>query len=287
VIKKLSTIEKMLAVFAALFLLIPAPRAKSQVLESDSTNSISITEIKSTNCIRVFLSCINTLEATVRINCTKLENMTATHSLPYDFLIKRNYRKFEIIQFRQSHNGLWQCQYNYVYKLGIPSNKATIDYVYALPYQKEEHFTVSQSYLGNFSHFKGSQVEYAIDFRMPEGTKVLAAREGTVIAFRDNSKVGGVGKEFAGKENLVVIKHDDGTYANYLHLKPGGVLVKLGDRVQRSAPIGLSGATGMATEPHLHFGVYRVKNATDFISLPFQMNTSRGVLKQLEKGQSY
>ncbi len=161
-----------------------------------------------------------------------------------------------------------------------------MDYVYSLPYSGERH-TVTQSYLGAHSHFLGSETEYAVDIEMPEGTSVQAARPGVVIAYRDDSNKGGNSKEFIDDANEVVIKHDDGTYASYVHLKYKGVLVKLGQHVAEHAPIGLSGSTGWSTRPHLHFGIYRVLSGEKLLSLPFRMQTSRGVLKQLETGQSY
>src|SRR5688572_25588676 len=108
----------MFAAFAAVFLFIAALSAESQALDGESNGVISVTESQSTNSIRVFLSCINTLEATVRIKCSKLENMTATHVLPYEFIVKQNYRKYEILRFLQRDSGFWQCQYDYLYKIG-------------------------------------------------------------------------------------------------------------------------------------------------------------------------
>jgi murein DD-endopeptidase MepM/ murein hydrolase activator NlpD len=60
-------------------------------------------------------------------------------------------------------------------------------------------------------------------------------------------------KEPAG--NIVVIKHTNGEYSNYLHLKPGSVQVKAGDQVKQGQVIGKVGHSGNSTEPHLHFQV--------------------------------
>ncbi|MET7684666.1 M23 family metallopeptidase [Streptomyces sp. NPDC005423] len=80
-----------------------------------------------------------------------------------------------------------------------------------------------------------------IDFHAATGTSVRAVGYGTVVeagwggAYGDN----------------VVIRMNDGTYTQYGHLSSIGVSV--GQRVTTGQQIGLSGATGNATGPHLHF----------------------------------
>lgn len=56
--------------------------------------------------------------------------------------------------------------------------------------------------------------------------------------------------------NKIVIEHSDGSRATYVHLKPGGVCVTRGQRVERGDVIGLSGNTGISMAPHLHFQVF-------------------------------
>ena len=55
--------------------------------------------------------------------------------------------------------------------------------------------------------------------------------------------------------NAVLIDHGNGEYSLYAHLQPGSIPVKVGDRVKAGARIGRLGASGNATEPHLHFQV--------------------------------
>jgi len=94
---------------------------------------------------------------------------------------------------------------------------------------------------------------YAWDFRMPEGTPIVAAREGVVRLARGDSTEGGCNEKFAPKANYVVISHGDGLETQYLHFS--AVVVKPGERVKQGQLLGFSGATGWSCGPHLHFKV--------------------------------
>lgn len=80
-----------------------------------------------------------------------------------------------------------------------------------------------------------------IDFHAASGTSVHAVGAGTVVE-------AGWGGAYG---NNIVIKMNDGTYTQYGHLSSIGVSV--GQTVIPGQQIGLSGATGNVTGPHLHF----------------------------------
>src|SRR5215470_4529865 len=84
-----------------------------------------------------------------------------------------------------------------------------------------------------------------IDYAAPTGTPVWAAASG-IITHRGDG--GGAG-------NLVMIKHDGGIETAYMHLSKFADGLKVGQRVAVKTVIGYVGATGLATGPHLHFGV--------------------------------
>jgi murein DD-endopeptidase MepM/ murein hydrolase activator NlpD len=84
-----------------------------------------------------------------------------------------------------------------------------------------------------------------IDYAAPTGTPVWAAASG-VIAQR--GPAGGAG-------NLIVVAHDGGIETAYMHLSRFAEGQRVGQRVAAKTVIGYVGATGLATGPHLHFGV--------------------------------
>ena len=122
--------------------------------------------------------------------------------------------------------------------------------VYDLPFESGKVYRIMQGYGGVFSHYHAA----ALDFDMPSGTLVCAAREGEVYRFRDDSRVGGPFEKYRHQANFLIIRHYDGSFGCYWHLQRNGVLVKNG-RVKRGQPIARSGATGFVLEPHLHFTV--------------------------------
>lgn len=178
---------------------------------------------------------------------------------------------------------------DYRYRLGWARGDHRVshdeDYLYGLPYQAGMGYLVSQSYDGEFSHHGDSR--YAVDFAMPEGTPVLAARGGEVVSVRSDSRVGGPDRRYADAANYVVIQHTDGTFAEYLHLRYQGVTVKPGQRVARGELIGYSGNTGFSGGPHLHFMVAGATADGGRRSFPVRFETSEGILAELERGRRY
>jgi murein DD-endopeptidase MepM/ murein hydrolase activator NlpD len=91
---------------------------------------------------------------------------------------------------------------------------------------------------------RGARFHAGVDLPAPAGTPVAAAGFGRV-AF--------AGPSGSGWGNLVVVAHRFGVRTRYAHLSR--VDVELGQRVSAGSTIGLVGATGEATGPHLHFEV--------------------------------
>ncbi|AEW01127.1 Peptidase M23 [Niastella koreensis GR20-10] len=143
--------------------------------------------------------------------------------------------------------------YNYKTALGdITVKKYDTSFVYDLPFQKGNLFRVHQGYNGIFSH----QNEKAIDFTMPEGTEILAAREGRVVQIVQNNTESCPNEECKKYNNHIIIMHADGTFGCYAHIKYNGSKVKPGDYIQKGSVIGYSGNVGWSSGPHLHFACF-------------------------------
>lgn len=104
-----------------------------------------------------------------------------------------------------------------------------------------------------------------IDIAAPIGTPVHAALAGTILDTGDTDLV----HDYRGHQcwsfgKWVMIKHGDGLNTMYAHLSE--IDVKKGQSVQTGQVIGLSGMTGYATGPHLHFGVYAT-DGTEIMTL--------------------
>ena len=145
-------------------------------------------------------------------------------------------------------------------------------YVYALPFEKGRGHRLMQGYFGRFSH----KERVALDFNMKKGTKICAARDGVVVRLKEDSDRGGWGPKYRPYGNNIVIQHADGTRAGYWHLQKDGALVNVGDTVKKGQVIGLSGQTGYAFQPHLHFIVWTSVN-DNWRNLPTRFLTSKGI----------
>jgi murein DD-endopeptidase MepM/ murein hydrolase activator NlpD len=179
----------------------------------------------------------------------------------------------------------WQYSYTNYYKLGSSEAQHDDSFLYQLPYAPGRTFRVTQSYGGSFSH-KGSN-RYAIDWDMPEGTSVYAARGGVVVKVKDDSNRGGSSMKFDRYNNYVLIRHDDGTLGHYCHLQKQGALVKAGQRVAAGDWIARSGNTGFSSGPHLHFCVFKTRDGRERDSIPIRFIAVEGVGLTLATGRKY
>jgi murein DD-endopeptidase MepM/ murein hydrolase activator NlpD len=158
-------------------------------------------------------------------------------------------------------------------------------YLYRLPYGDGVSFPIIQGYGAKLSH-RGAE-RFTLDFGMPSGTPVHAAREG-IVALVEDAHDSGCAHERCGRfANYVVVLHSDGTLAEYFHLERGSVQVRAGEHVERGERLARSGNTGFSTAPHLHFGVYRINADRSTESLAVRFQTRRGAIGSPRSGARY
>jgi murein DD-endopeptidase MepM/ murein hydrolase activator NlpD len=167
--------------------------------------------------------------------------------------------------------------------LGSDSTVADPEVRYALPFGGGAPRQLVAGY-GSDTHL--AENFYALDFAMPEGTPVLAARAGVVVEVQDGFTERGLRPELIERANLVAVAHADGTLASYGHLQ-AGILVSVGDTVAQGQRLGLSGSTGFSGIPHLHFHVgKRLMSGMDRTIKVRLQDGERGELDVIE-GQWY
>ncbi len=247
-----------------------------EIIEEDQANGDII----------IFAKNIGYCPLTVDIQFPDLTNMDTDVSLPLTAVVPTRSEKYKLLTISPSKtlkSGSMSYRYSFNYNVGDVLNAKHDDsYEYLLPFASNEAYVVGQGYGGRFSH----QNMNCLDFNMEVGSKVCAAREGTVIRVKEDSNTGCVSAQCQGKANYIVIYHDDGTSARYIHLKHNGSKVKIGDKVKAGDVIGYSGNTGWSSGPHLHFEVNQPgKNIV--YTVPTKFKTKKGIERQLKEGTSY
>jgi hypothetical protein len=102
------------------------------------------------------------------------------------------------------------------------------------------------------------------------GKKVLAGQDGKVVFVRSDITDNDPGDPNLATPggNVVVIDHGNNTYGYYAHLKAKSTSVKVGNTVKAGDPIGEVGNSGDSMEPHLHFHVMDMPDATQAAGVP-------------------
>ncbi len=95
--------------------------------------------------------------------------------------------------------------------------------------------------------------------KSPESdNNVLAHSDGVVVGIVSNyTKTDKTGNSYG---NYIKIKHNNGYYTLYAHLKYNSLKVKLGDKVKKGQVIAVIGNTGRSSGRHLHFEVRNTKD---------------------------
>ena len=244
---------------------------------------IEVFQVEKARYVEVWAKNSKLYPVTVQLNVA-LENMKADRVLPLTTVISGNTERIVTRLYPADPKKPWRYTTRFATYMGDINATPDKGFAYRLPYKSGQTFKVTQGYGGAFSH--NGQLQYSIDFNLPEGTPVHAARSGIVVRLRQDSDEGGISDYYQGTANYVTILHSDGTFADYSHLQKNSVMVVIGERVRDGQLLGRSGSTGYVTGPHLHFDVKRVLEGGKYITIPIKFSTQNGVI-ELKAGESY
>ena len=168
------------------------------------------------------------------------------------FVIPPESKKNLISELKMIQKGKFGFSYKTKFNYGNPKAKMDTSYVYGLPFKAIKTFNISQGYFGKRTHM----TERALDFSLPIGTNIYAARDGVVIKVVDNNTKTCYRKECAKFNNEIIIYRNDGSFASYVHIDTNSSHVKTGEKVLKGQLIGQSGNIGWSSGPHLHFSAF-------------------------------
>ncbi len=152
---------------------------------------------------------------------------------------------------------------------------------------------ISQGYNGPYSHFAYKRGEgifaltedyrYAVDFALPFGTEVFAARKGRVFIVVKESKEWYEGIDIERglevRSNFVILQHQ-GSASLYSHLKGESISVQTGQTTNQGTLLGRTGKSGwIGLVPHLHFAVLNTTVKGIEGALPIRFSDYSGPLE--------
>lgn len=181
---------------------------------------------------------------------------------------------------RANPSSAWSYRWTYSYNFGSYAVERPTT-AFQIPWARGQAFAVGQAFGGSKSH--EGDLRYAVDFPMPEGIPVHAARAGLVTHLEQRYSEGAWRKDLFDKSNYVIVAHTDGTLSRYLHLRNRGAVVHLGQWVDEGQLLGYSGNVGYSNGPHLHFEVCRPRRSDlKTASIPFRMFRNREAVVPVE-----
>lgn len=258
-----------------LYLLLPT-FAMSDIICDNNRGHICLETEHNNNTVTFWAENRNALlPVTLSLSYT-LTNLQASKGAEGPFVLRGGTRQ-KIASLKAKGNGRWSYNYTFEWSRGSIDARHTDSYLYRLPYASGKSFELSQGCNGASTHQAGQR--YAHDFSMPVGTPILAARDGRVVAVKENSDKGGASAAYRNDGNYVIVEHDDRTLGQYFHLAQNGAAVSLAQTVQRGEVLGYAGNTGQSTGPHLHFDVIKGGKGIESESVPITFKTGAGAVR--------
>ncbi len=207
--------------------------------------------------------------AELELSLTAATNVTTQPPLPARFVLPADDERGLLTISAADKNAAFSYRVSYLSVPGRPMDRLPEQLVFYPPFARGSAFPISQGLDDTHTH-KDAANRYAIDFGMPIGTPVLAARGGVVMdAMQRFPDHGRVDPALASKANFVRVLHDDGSMAVYAHLQRNSLRVRPGMRIAEGYWLANSGNSGYSSGPHLHF-VVQINIGMALESLPLR-----------------
>ena len=211
----------------------------------------------------------------VRVRLVDAANVVSEPALPRNFLLEARQEATLFKLQARDQTKSWEVKIESLAIPGQPGAEHDGAFLYMPPFPGDQYFYISQGFHGDATH-QSDEARYAVDITMPEGTPILAAREGIVMDVEDDFFGAGVDlSKYANRANVIRILHEDGSMAVYAHLKLDSSRVYPGTAVMTGQQIAESGNTGYSSGPHLHFAIQR-NAGLRLESLPFRFAKANG-----------
>lgn len=199
------------------------------------------------------------------------------------FVIPAKTEKFKIGELTAAPAQKYKWSYKYKSALGdVTIEDIDDEYSYDLPFPKGKAYKLFRGYNGSLSH----KAENALDFTMPEGSEIVAAREGIIVQLVQNNSESCPREECKKYNNYITVMHSDGTFSQYAHIKYNGATRKLGDAVKKGDVIAYSGNVGYSSGPHLHFVCFKA-GFEKWQTLKTKFKIGNGESGMLQEGETY
>ena len=207
--------------------------------------------------------------AELELRLTEAKNVTTQPELPARFVLPADAERGLLTVSATDAKAAFSYRVSYLTVPGRPMDRLPEQLTFYPPFARDSSFPISQGLDDTHTHNDAAN-RYAIDFGMPIGTPVLAARGGVVMdAMQRFPDLGRVDPALASKANFVRILHDDGSMAVYAHLQRNSLRVRPGMRIPEGYWLANSGNSGYSSGPHLHF-VVQINIGMALESLPLR-----------------
>eukprot|EP00928_Gymnodinium_smaydae_P070549 TRINITY_DN54360_c0_g1_i1.p1 TRINITY_DN54360_c0_g1~~TRINITY_DN54360_c0_g1_i1.p1 ORF type:complete len:394 (+),score=38.80 TRINITY_DN54360_c0_g1_i1:20-1201(+) len=221
-------------------------------------------------------------DSPLKVGCT-LRGRSRAPCVTFVLILQANER----IQMASLDLGLWRAGVVHLWKMSFKldaniyeqesANEATVPLEFdTFPLAGNGPWLCTQGFGGRLTHFFPESY-HAVDFRCPVGTPVLAVADGTITEIQQHNTVTGIHCMNLGLWNSVTLSIPNAVSGgtdiwtvDYVHIAPGSVKFRVGDKVKAGDTIALSGEVGFAPEPHLHLEVHLASDPMGS-SVPFRL----------------